>query len=128
MEGSDGWEKTAASFESGRAEQLRRHFEAIGRAGAEMFVRGFNTVTNEHKGYQVLALVCSDRAGLDILIGEVIGWLDVAGGKLKEQAMAEELLAERWACWEAATLRLSQDRSRLSEAGRRDAARCHALM
>lgn len=60
-------------------------YEAAGRAEAEMLVRG-SDVANEEWRYQVLNQICSDGLDIEILLSEVLGWLDVAGRKLKEKA------------------------------------------
>jgi hypothetical protein len=143
LHGQDPWEKSGAPNKD-EVQERRDRFEAIGRTEAEMFVRGFDAVVHEYWGYQVIDLVCSDRPGLDILMSEVIGWLDVAGWKLKEKLGSGEKirfhgcqtkhpgvdrpLAEHWVIWKESMLELSQEDSRLTEVGRGLATRCLELM
>lgn len=128
LHGPDGWEREVGSFDDAMKDDFRQHFEVIGRGEAEMFVRGFDVVTSEHWAYKVLELVSSDRAGLDVLLGEVFAWLDVAAWRLREHAQADEARSEQWSSWREDMARLSRPESSLSETGRRLAARCHGLM
>jgi hypothetical protein len=128
LHGPDGWENEVESLDEGRVHELRQHFEAVGRVEAEMLVRGFDAVTSEHWGFEVLDLVCSDRAGLDIFLSQVLAWLEVAGHKLRDKAQSEETSAERWTQWKQDVLRLSQEGRGLSNVGRGLAAQCYELM
>jgi hypothetical protein len=49
---------------------LRRECEATGRAEAEMLLRGLD-IANEQWGFEILNLVCSNGAELEIMISEV---------------------------------------------------------
>lgn len=128
LHGPDWWEREVGSFDEAKKDDFRRHFEAIGRGEAEMFVRGFDVVTGKHWAYRVLSLVSSDQTDLDVFLGEVFAWLDVAGWRLREHAQTDEARAEQWRSWREDMARLSRPDSRLSETGRRLAARCHGLM
>jgi hypothetical protein len=128
LHGPDGWENEVEFFDEGRVHELRQHFEAVGLVEAEMLVRGFDAVTSEHWGFEVLDLVCSNRAGLDIFFSQVLAWLEVAGQKLRDKAQSKETSAERWTLWKQDVLRLSQEGRRLSNVGRELAARCYELM
>jgi hypothetical protein len=128
LHGSDGWENEAESLDEGRVHELRKHFEAVGLVEAELLIRGFDAVTNEHRGFEVLDLVCSNRAGLDIFLSKVLAWLEVAGQELRNKAQSEETSAERWTQWKQEVSRLSQGGRRLSNVGRGLAARCYELM
>lgn len=55
-------------FDPGSEDELRRVYEAVGRAEAEMLARGLD-VANEDWGYEVLNLFCSDGPELEVLIG-----------------------------------------------------------
>ena len=148
LHGSDSWERSVGSFDQKQIDELRQTFTAVGHAEAEMFLRG---MVSASWGYEVLNLACSGRAGLDIFVSEIFAWLDTAGGKLKEEKArsetavlrfthpvlsspshenksAEATLAEHWSDWKGALLRLSQEGSELSKAGKRFAGRCHGLM
>jgi hypothetical protein len=75
LHGPDSWENEAESLDEGIVHELRKHFEAVGLVEAELLIRGFDAVTNEHRGFEVLDLVCSNRAGLDIFLSQVwLGW------------------------------------------------------
>jgi hypothetical protein len=128
LHGPDGWENRVESLDEGRVHELRQHFEAVGLVEAEMFVRGFDAVTSDYRGFEVLELVRSNRAGLDIFLSQVLAWLEVAGQKLRDKAQSEETSAERWTLWKQDVLRLSQEWRRLSNVGRELAARCYELM
>jgi hypothetical protein len=127
---------------------LRKEYEAVGRAEAKMLLRGI--VVDENWGYRILNLVCSDRPELEVLIYEVFGWLDVAGWKLREKAISEkttkvrfhglgshpnkqrvaveENLEEHWVAWRAGLVRISRGETGLSEEAKGIAARCLELM
>lgn len=109
-------------------DDFRERSDAIGRVEAEMFLRDFMFCMGERAAYKVLNLVSSDRPGVEVYVGQIFAWLDVAGEKLKEKAMLENGLAEDWARWKEALLKLSQQGSRLSDEARKVAARCHELM
>lgn len=146
LHGSDPWEKE--SLTDARRLDLRQHFETVGTIEAEMFVLGERFVPREW-GYEVLNLVTSRRAGVDILLNEVYGWLKVAGTKLKQSVDANETngysrasagtraskwqagsgtMTEQWAVWKTSLLELGGDDSPLSAEGRRLAAECLELM
>lgn len=111
-----------------KVRDFQERYDSIGRAEATMFVRGFNGFTSEDCGYDVLDLALSDRPGLDIYMGQIFAWLDVAGLRLKEKAEQEESLREKWAQWKEALLKLSQKGSGLSDGGKRLAAQIYDLM
>lgn len=132
----DRWCKDAESYEEYKFNRQREH-QVIGRAEAVMFVRGL--VITEYSGYRTLNLVCSNEpADLEIYVCEIFGWLDIAGGKLKEKAMSdtstekshrrEGTPAEHWNFWKEVISRLGEKESRLCDAERRLATRCHELM
>lgn len=148
LHGNDSWEYEVGSFDEQKVYGFRRDYAAIGCAEAEMYLRG---MVPGNWGYQVLNLACSDRPGFDILVSEIFAWLDTAGWKLKEemngsektaqrykrpipnstrheQQAVEATLAEHWASWKESLLRLSQEGSGQSEAGRRIAGQCCELM
>jgi hypothetical protein len=138
----------AGMFNKENERNLRKEYEAIGRTEAKMLLRGI--VVSEDWGYRILNLVCSDRPELEVLIYEVLGWLDVAGWKLKEKAMSEktarvrfyglgsdpnkrraaveETLEEHWIAWIADLVRIERGETGLSEDAKAIAARCLELM
>lgn len=136
-------------FDKTKEDELRREYDAIGRAEAEMMLRGFDVVLNEDWGYYVLNLVHSERPELEILMSEVFAWLEVAGWKLKEKAMGENTLqrcfytlgggrnqhngvertlTEHWTYWKEAIHKISEGETGLSEVARGLATRCLELM
>jgi len=135
-------------FDPGSEDELRRVYEAVGRAEAEMLVRGLD-VANEDWGYEVLNLSCSDGPELEVLIGQVFAWLEVARSKLKEKVetetaargyvrsldgdyskrqTVEEALAEHWAAWKDRLLRIGQGETGLSSVAKGLAAQGYKLM
>lgn len=135
-------------FDPGNGEELRQVYEAVGRAEAEMLVRGLD-VADEDWGYEVLNLVCSDGPELEVLIGQVFAWLDVAGSRLREKAESETAvrgyvrslhgdysrrhtvegtLVEHWTAWKDRLLMISQGESGLSKVARGIAAQGYKLM
>ncbi|KAM0715720.1 hypothetical protein Q7P37_009220 [Cladosporium fusiforme] len=129
-----GWNINVESFEDYLAD-ISQQFEAIGRAEAELFVRGLGSA---YWGYRVLDLVYRGQPGIEIWISEIFGWLDGAGGRLKEDAMSNNVverfhhgnatMMEHWAGWKMKMLRLSGEDSSLLERGKRMAASCYELM
>lgn len=75
LHGPDSWEKQSWTDE--RRAELCHHFKTVGKIEAEMFLRGLGGVTADW-GYEVINLVCSRRAGLDVLMFKVQAWLDCA--------------------------------------------------
>jgi hypothetical protein len=138
----------AGMFNKDNEGNLRNEYEAVGRTEAKMLLRGL--VVNENWGYRILNLVCSDRPELEVLIYEVIGWLDVASWKLKEKVMSGkttrvrfyglgsdpnkrraavgETLEEHWVAWIADLVRINRGETGLSEDAKAIAARCLELM
>lgn len=135
-------------FHPGSEDELRRLYDAVGRALAEMLICGLG-VANEEWGYEVFNLVYSDGPEIEVLIGQVFGWLDVAGWKLKQKAELEttvrkytrsldgdynerhtvkRTLAEHWVAWKDRLWRISQGETGLSKDARRLAAQGHELM
>jgi hypothetical protein len=135
-------------FDPEHQDELRRTYEAAGRAEAEMLIRDFGVV-DEQRGYLIVNQVCSDGPEIEILISEVFGWLDVAGWKLKERAMSETIvrkytrsldgdyrkkhtvegtLAEHWAVWKDRLWRISQGETGLSTIAQGLAAQCNESM
>lgn len=132
-------------------DEIKHIYDKIGHAEAEMFLWGF-PMFSERCGYRVLNLVYRDRLGIEFYLGQILGWLEVAGWKLKQNAMSnktirtmreygscgqdermnvERTLAEHWEVWKEAMLGLCQDTTgerRLSEDGRRLVFRCYELM
>lgn len=51
---------------------LRGHHEAIGRAESEMYHGGLMPAS---RGYEVVAMVCQGRKGIDVLLSEIYGWM-----------------------------------------------------
>jgi len=146
LHGPDSWEKQ--SWTDDRRAQLCHHLETVGRIEAEMFLRGSGGVTADW-GYEVINLVCSRRAGLDVLMFEVHAWLDGACKQLQQSLSLEETrsytrpvlgarngaqqavictMGEHWQTWKEALLELGGDRSPLSAESRNLAAVCYTLM
>lgn len=125
---SPGIRLAMASPDVQKVRDFQERYDAIGRAEAKMFVRGFDGFMSEDCGYKRLNLAFSERPGLDIYMGQIFAWLDVAGGRLKEKAVSEDALREKWVGWKEALLKLSQEGSRLSVDGRRLAAQSYELM
>jgi hypothetical protein len=146
LHGPAPWEKE--KWTEVRKPELCRHFEAIGRVEAEMFLRGLGGISADW-GYEVINLVCSGRAGLDVLISEVYAWLECAGTQLRHSLNLEETrsypravpgvshglqeavsctMAEHWQTWRKALLELSEHQSPLSVTSREVAAVCFKLM
>ena len=147
LHGPAPWEKE--KWTEVRKAELCQHFEAIGRAEAEMFRRGIGGI-NTDWGYEVINLVvCSGRAGLDVLISEVYAWLECAGTQLRHSLNLEEArsypravpgtihglqeavsctMAEHWQTWRKALLELSKHQSPLSVTSREVAAVCLKLV
>jgi hypothetical protein len=146
LHGPAPWEKE--KWTDARKAELCQHFEAIGKAEAEMFIRGLGGIGAEW-GYEVINLVCSGRAGLDVLIFEVYAWLECAGTQLRHSLNLEEArsysravpgasheiqeavsctMAEHWQTWRKALLELSEHQSPLSVTSREVAAVCFKLM
>jgi len=146
LHGPDPWEKQ--SWTGDRRSELCHHFETVGRTEAEMFLRGLGGVTADW-GYEVINLVCSRRAGLDVLMFEVHGWLDCACIQLRQSLPLEEArsytrpvlgarnglqqavtctMGEHWQTWKGALLELGEDRSPLTADSRQLAAVCFTLM
>lgn len=129
-------------FDKNNEDELRRVYDTIGRAEAEMLLRSL--VANEHWGYEVLDLARSDRPELEILISEVFAWLDVAGWRLKEKAMSDDTtqkcfytpgagqsqqtMAEHWTTWKEALQDISEGETGLSKVAKSLATRCLELM
>jgi hypothetical protein len=146
LHGPDPWEKE--SWTDVRKAELCHHFDTIGRAEAEMFLRGIGGISADW-GYEVINLVCSRRAGLDVFMFEVHAWLECAGAQLQCSLRAEEIrrytrpvsgarnglqeavsctMAEHWQTWREALLELSGDQSPLSAESRKLASVCFTLM
>ena len=134
-------------LDPGSEDELRRVYEAVGRAEAEMLVRGPDEA-NEDRGFEVLNLICSDGPELEVLIGQIFPWLDVAGSKLKDKVESEtaargyvrsldgdyskrqtveEALAEHWAAWKDRLLRIGQGETGLSSVARGLAAEVYKI-
>jgi hypothetical protein len=128
--------------------ELRRVHEAVGRAEAEMLIRGLD-VANENWAYEVLNLVCSNGPEMEVQIGQVFTWLDVAGSKLKEKVESESTvrnytyslggdyrkrqtvagtLAEHWEAWKDQLWMISQGEAGSSKVATSLAAQCYELM
>jgi hypothetical protein len=146
LHGPDPWEKE--KWTDARKAELCHHFETIGRVEAEMFLRDLGGVFADW-GYEVINLVCSKRAGLDVLMCEVHAWLECAEAQLRRSMKAEEIrrytrpvsgagnglqeavsctMEEHWQTWREALLELSGDQSPLSVESRKLAAVCFTLM
>lgn len=82
------WRVRDRDVNPGSEDELRQVYEAVGRAEAEMFIRNLD-VANGNWGYEVLSLVCSNGPELEVLIGQIFAWSDVAGSKLKEKVELE---------------------------------------
>jgi hypothetical protein len=141
LHGTDPWEK--GTLTDARRVELCHHFETIGRVEAEMFLRDIGGVSADW-GYEVINLVCSRRAGLDVLIFEVHAWLECAGTQLRDGQKPEEVkrytrpvsgarnglqeavsctMEEHWQTWRDTLLKLGGDLSPLS-AERRKTSSC----
>jgi hypothetical protein len=146
LHGPDSWEKE--DWTDDRKAELYHHFETIGRIEAEMFTRGLGGASADW-GYKVINLVCSSRAGLDVLMFDVHAWLECAGMQLRHNLRAKEIrsytrpvsgalyglqgavsctMEEHWQTWTEALLKLSGDQSPLSIESRKLAAVCFTLM
>jgi len=146
LHGPDPWEKQ--SWTGDRRAELCHHFKTVGRIEAEMFLRGLGGVAADW-GYEVINLVCSRRAGLEVLIFEVHAWLDCACIQLRQSLPLEETrsytrpvlgarnglqqavtctMGEHWQTWKEALSELGGDRSPLSAESRTLAAVCFTLM
>lgn len=93
-----------------------------------MLVRGFSFPTCNYLGLKIIGLALSNKAGLEIYMNQIFGWLDTAGERLRETAMSEDGLTERWSRYKDALLGLSQEGSRFSDEGRKLAKLCYDLM
>lgn len=146
LQGHAPWEKE--SWTATRKAELCHHFEAVGTAEAEMFLRGIGGIPADW-GYEVLNQVCSRRPGLDVLIYEVHAWLECAGPQLRNGSNSEETrsysrpvlgsnrgllqsksgtMAEHWETWKKELTELSEIQSTLSVESRNLAAKCLAFM
>lgn len=129
-----GWSRDVDSFESFHS-AMAQEYETVGRAEAGMFLQG---LILRCWGYEVLNLVHREQPELGIYISQIFGWLDTAIDELKKYAMAsptielynntENTLANHWATWKGALLRLCEDGSTLLNSERELAAQCRRLM
>ncbi|KAM0421034.1 hypothetical protein ACHAPT_011105 [Fusarium lateritium] len=88
LHGEEAWETEPLSDE--RKLELCQHFEAIGTAEAEMYMRGLGGVS-EVWGYEVLSMICSGRPGLGLLMSQIHAWLKVAGSKLMADMKPDDI-------------------------------------
>ncbi|CZT20693.1 uncharacterized protein RCC_06551 [Ramularia collo-cygni] len=129
LHGPDGWEKDLEGLSDDRKVELRRHFDAVGTAEAEMFLQD---LVPAQWGFKVLDLLSSSRQGIDVLMSEIHAWLRVAGSRLREEVRMDDAAAgpdrvatlEQWTKWKIALAYPSKEGSKISEEGRRLAIQC----
>ncbi|KAK2612026.1 hypothetical protein QQS21_001991 [Conoideocrella luteorostrata] len=133
--GPDHWETSYASLSEERVVELRQHYRATAAVEAEMYLRGLDGIT-AHWGYETLNLICTRRAGLEVLISSMHVWLTKGSTRLKEDLDLDELylyggtrrMEDHWETWRSRFLEVSKDEGFLSQEARKLAAECHEMM